>query len=39
VLFDEVLESVFLGRSSGTADVGLTDSGAMSEDASTILKK
>jgi serine/threonine-protein kinase len=37
--FDEVLESVFLGRSSGTADVGLTDSGAMSEDASTILKK
>ncbi len=37
--FDEVLESVFLGRSSTSSDVGLVDAGAMPADSATVLKR
>ena len=37
--FDEVLESVFLGRSSSSHDVGITDAAAMPESSATVLRK
>jgi O-acetyl-ADP-ribose deacetylase (regulator of RNase III) len=37
--FEEVLESVFLGRSNSMTDVGLQDAAAMTEESATVLKK
>lgn len=37
--FDEVLESVFLGRSSASHDIGITDAGAMPDSSATVLRK
>ena len=37
--FDEVLESVFLGRTTASADIGLQDAGAMTEASQTVLRK
>lgn len=38
-VFDEVLESVFLGRTSSEDDVGLMDAGAMTTDSATVIKR
>jgi serine/threonine-protein kinase len=38
-LFEEVLDSVFLGGAAHLGDIGLQDAGAMSVDASTVVRK
>ena len=37
--FDEVLESVFLGRGNASHDIGITDAAAMPESSATVLRK